>query len=84
MGEHRVPLNAYVPVTISPLIQMEPSAGEDAVGPRKKQVAWSVVLGPGPCHRWFVVKFACRSWHSFGVTQKQAKCAKCLLREYKH
>ena len=47
MGEHLILLNANVPVIISPLIQMEPSAGEDAVGHRKKQVAWSVVLGPG-------------------------------------
>ena len=46
MDEHLVLLNVYVPVIISPLIQMEPSAGEDAVGHRKKQVAWSMVLGP--------------------------------------
>ena len=46
MDEHLILLNVYVPVIISPLIQMEPSTGEDAVGYRKKQVAWSVVLGP--------------------------------------
>lgn len=46
MDEHLILLNVYVPVIISPLIQMEPSTGEDAVGHRKKQVAWSMVLGP--------------------------------------
>lgn len=34
-----------MPVIISPLIQMEPSAEEDAVGHHKKQVAWPMVLG---------------------------------------
>lgn len=25
------------------------------------------------------MKYACQSWHSFGVIQAQANCAKCLL-----
>lgn len=45
MDEQLVPWNVYVPVIISPLIQMEPSAEEDAVGHHKKQVAWPMVLG---------------------------------------